>query len=141
MAETFSQVRMDTRGQIEYVRRLIAGESLLEQVVNDHDARSTDSLLDSVLSDMEANEKMPEDTRLGKALLDSILDGPGAHLPTRKDTMWGAINGVTHYADFDRGRTADSTLSASWFGQGATLKAKAVDVAYDMTGMKRAGVN
>lgn len=130
MANLFASVSLDDKGRIEFVRRLIGGESLLEQIASEE----SKTLLDSIVEDTD--KKMPEDTRLGRAIMDSILESPGNHLSTRKDTLFGALNGVTYYADFERGRTADSTLSGAWFGGGADLKAKAVQVAYQMAGKR-----
>ena len=134
MANLFASVSLDDKGRIEFVRRLIGGESYLEQVINDVERSA--SLLDAIVDEHDA-KKMPEDTRLGKAIIESILTSPGNHLPSRKDTLWGAVNGVTYYADFERGRNQDSTLSGAWFGQGAQLKERAVNVAYDLAGVSR----
>ncbi len=136
MAEQFSRVSLDARGRIEFVRRLIGGETVLEQIANDQLAmQSGASLLDSIVDAVDTS-KGPEDSRLGKQIIDSILTSPGSHLPSRMDTLWGAVNGVTHYVDHERGRTTDSTLNQAWFGQGAQMKADAVRVAYDMAGVR-----
>ena len=134
MANLFASVSLDDKGRIEFVRRLIGGESYLEQVINDVERSA--SLLDAIVDEHDA-KKMPEDTRLGKAIIESILTSPGNHLPSRQDTLWGAVNGVTYYSDFERGRNQDSTLSGAWFGQGAQLKERAVNVAYDLAGVSR----
>jgi hypothetical protein len=136
MAELFSKIRLDGQGRIEFVRRLLGGEQVIEQIIAD---QAPDSLLDSVIAETEKQQaakagKLPEETRVGKALIDSILFSPGADLESRENTLWGAINGVTHWVDHQRGRTQDSTLSGAWFGQGAAMKQAAVQVAYDMAG-------
>ena len=133
MARQFAQIRLDGQGRIEFVRRLLGGESILEQIATESTANLLDSIVESHGSDGKRNA---EETRVGRAILDAILESPGAHLDGRKDTLWGAINGVTYYADHERGRTQDSTLSGAWFGQGAELKANAVSVAYDMAGTR-----
>jgi hypothetical protein len=87
------------------------------------------------ISEDEAKKKTPaEETRVGQAIIDSILTSPGSDLDSRNGTLFGAINGVTYFVDHKRGRTQDSTLSGAWFGQGATLKTQAVNVAYQMAG-------
>jgi phage/plasmid-like protein (TIGR03299 family) len=134
MARAFSAVSLDDRGRVEFVRRLLGGESVLEQIANDQHAAATGGLLDAIVA--AEDKRLPEETRLGKNLIDAIVNSPGSDLNTRKDTLWGAVNGVTWYTDYKRGRTQESTLDASWFGQGATLKAKAVQVAYDMKGAR-----
>lgn len=138
MANLFASISLDDRGRVEFIRRLIGGESVLEQIINDQATSALDMAIEQTEAQQAAKAaKMPEETRLGKMLLDSILEGPGQHLASRKDTLWGAVNGVTYYVDHERGRTADSTLDQAWFGQGAALKADAIEVAYDMSGAKR----
>jgi phage/plasmid-like protein (TIGR03299 family) len=133
MASLFSKVSLDSAGRIEFVRRLIGGESVLEQIVSD----SSLSLLEQIAQDEQnKKEKKPEETRLGKSIIDSILTSPGSDLPSRNNTLWGAVNGVTYHVDHERGRTQDSTLSGAWFGDGVRLKAQAVQVAYDMAGVR-----
>lgn len=138
MAEMFASFQVDAKGRIEFLSRLLRGESVVDQIVNDQAAISSGSLLDAIAADAEAAKEKPiEETRLGKALIDAIVNGPGQDLPSRQGTAWGLLNGVTYYVDHERGRTRDSGLSQAWFGQGAELKAQAVDVLYDMTGAKR----
>jgi phage/plasmid-like protein (TIGR03299 family) len=154
MADTFARIELDDKGRIEFVRRLLGGESAIDVLVDDHSrkvdtqrayehaASDPSGYLDSLINDSMAmantsdTSKKPEETRLGKQLLDMIVNSPGNHLDTRANTLWGAVNGVTYYADHERGRTVDSTLNQAWFGQGANLKAQAVQVAYDMAGIR-----
>ena len=49
---------------------------------------------------------------------------PGQDLATAKETLWGAVNAVTYYADHVRSG-AEERLDAAWFGAGSTLKEKA----------------
>lgn len=135
MADFFAKIRLDGQGRIEFVRRLLGGEQIIDQIIAASTSSSPSSLLDEVVEKTEARQKkMPEETRVGKAIIDSILTSPGSSLESRKDTLWGAINGVTYWADHQRGRSQDSTLSGAWFGQGAEMKQQAVQVAYDMAG-------
>jgi phage/plasmid-like protein (TIGR03299 family) len=56
--------------------------------------------------------------------------GKGAELASSKDTAFGLLNSVTEYVDHaKRARTVDHRLESAWFGQGATLKQKALDQA------------
>lgn len=139
MGNAFSDVRLDDRGRVEFIRRLIGGESVLEQIVNDEQTKlqSGASLIDAIAADQDEGKK-PEESRLGKALIDAIVNSPGNSLPSRNGTLWGAVNGVTWYADHSRGNTQESTLNGGWFGAGAQLKQEAVKVAYDMSGARRA---
>jgi len=50
---------------------------------------------------------------------------PGQQLGTAKETLWGAVNAVTYYADHIRSGTDGNRLDSSWFGAGCALKDKA----------------
>ena len=66
----------------------------------------------------------------------SLYDGHGrgAELSAAAGTAWGLLCAVTEYVDHEkRARTPDHRLDSAWFGQGATLKAKALDEALKMT--------
>ena len=57
-------------------------------------------------------------------------DGKGAELASSKATAFGLLNAVTEYVDHERrARSTDHRLESAWFGQGATLKQKALEQA------------
>ena len=57
-------------------------------------------------------------------------DGKGAELASSKATAFGLLNAVTEYVDHQRrARSTDHRLESAWFGQGATLKQKALEQA------------
>ncbi len=49
---------------------------------------------------------------------------PGQDLSSAKETLWGAVNAVTYYADHVRSGAADR-LDSAWFGAGYALKENA----------------
>ena len=56
--------------------------------------------------------------------------GRGSKLESAHNTAWGLLNAVTEYVDHDkRARSVDHRLDSAWFGQGASLKQKALDQA------------
>jgi phage/plasmid-like protein (TIGR03299 family) len=56
--------------------------------------------------------------------------GLGSQLTSAHNTAWGLLNAVTEYVDHHkRARSTDHRLDSAWFGQGATLKQKALDKA------------
>ncbi|MFZ6675567.1 DUF932 domain-containing protein [Undibacterium sp. Xuan67W] len=62
----------------------------------------------------------------------SLYDGQGkgAELASSKTTAFGLLNSVTEYVDHERrARSKDHRLESAWFGQGASLKAKALEQA------------
>lgn len=68
--------------------------------------------------------------RTVKRLTEQLFYAPGADLKSAKDTAWGLLNAVTHDIDFARrARSQDTRLASAWFGQGALIKAKAMEEA------------
>lgn len=56
--------------------------------------------------------------------------GMGSLLSGSRGTAWGLLNSVTEYVDHKRrARSQDYRLDSAWFGQGALLKAKALETA------------
>lgn len=59
--------------------------------------------------------------------------GKGAELASSKGTAFGLLNSVTEFVDHERrARSVDHRLESAWFGQGATLKQKALNQALQM---------
>jgi phage/plasmid-like protein (TIGR03299 family) len=53
--------------------------------------------------------------------------GKGSELTSSKGTAFGLLNSVTEFVDHERrARSVDHRLESAWFGQGATLKQKAL---------------
>lgn len=70
----------------------------------------------------------------GRAILKAAMRSPGSTLDSARGTWWGAVNGVTYYADHEiKTRGAGSRLDSAWFGTGSRLKARAVDLAMQAT--------
>lgn len=56
--------------------------------------------------------------------------GMGAELDSAKGTAWGLLNAVTEFADHHRrARNLEYRRDSAWFGQGASLKQRALDQA------------
>lgn len=67
--------------------------------------------------------------RLTKRMRLIMADSPGSQLPSARGTAWGLVNAVTYDVDFStRSRSNDTRLNAAWFGNGNTLKARALDL-------------
>lgn len=82
---------------------------------------------------LEANEDIKADMlkRNGSRVLYLVNKGPGAELPSSKNTWWGAFNAVTRFYDYDYGQTADARLTSAWFGANASKKRNAFDRAIE----------
>lgn len=145
VARELAKVTIDEKGREEFVTRLLKGESLLDQAMANTTGAGTAGLLDAIVEDQGNGNAHTDGSngteglkRLGKAILESILESPGSDLPGAKGTLWGAVNGVTHYVDHVRGRSDDTRMAAAWFGPGDALKTQAVRVAANMAGLKLA---
>ena len=54
-------------------------------------------------------------------------EGRGSQLCTAQGTAWGLLNAITEYVDHEkRARSNDYRMDSAWFGQGASLKDKAL---------------
>lgn len=82
------------------------------------------------------DEKKNALTRTAQAIKDATVSSPGSNLKSAKGTLWGAINGITYFADHKRGKTQDNRLAASWFGDGERLKNDALNIAIEMAGVR-----
>ncbi len=162
-ANYLTQTKVDPNGQLvkELVLRLV-NPGLFEKVVDRSQVRmGTDggSLLDAIVGDatepsegdkdareilehLEQGRLTEEDLgRVGRGVLNAILDSPGSDLKSAKETMWGVVNGVTYYADHQAGRERDTALQSAWFGQKADMKRDALMLARDYATGKIVTVN
>lgn len=81
---------------------------------------------------VEAGDEAEEDTtckRILPRIVNLFENGKGSNIPGVKGTYWGAYNAVTEYLGYERGTDADRRLDNLWFGQGANLSKKALEVA------------
>jgi phage/plasmid-like protein (TIGR03299 family) len=60
-----------------------------------------------------------------EAIIALFGSAPGQELGSAKETLWGAVNAVTYYADHVRSGAAVDRLDSAWFGAGYALKEKA----------------
>jgi phage/plasmid-like protein (TIGR03299 family) len=67
--------------------------------------------------------------RTGNKILHSYRTAPGQDMASANDTLWGLVNGVTHFVDHVAGRSRDSGLTSAWFGMNGKLKDQAFDQA------------
>ena len=74
--------------------------------------------------------KVVEDlTKNAKAALDVLHTQPGANFG--EGSWWQALNSVTYLTDHKMGRSAESRMQSSWFGQNQDRKMKAVNKAVE----------
>ena len=59
--------------------------------------------------------------------------GKGSELASASGTAWGLLNAVTEFVDHEkRARSQEYRLDSAWFGQGASLKQRALDHALQL---------
>lgn len=86
-----------------------------------------------VFSDPSNPAVLTNERAMTKAMSLYEGQGRGAELASSKGTVFGLLNSVTEYVDHEsRARSTDHRLNSAWFGQGATLKQKALDQALIM---------
>jgi phage/plasmid-like protein (TIGR03299 family) len=87
------------------------------------------------LSDKDIEEGRPPANARYKEInqISSLFHSAQGHdLATAKDTLWGAVNAVTHYVDHVRSTRSVERIDSAWFGTGALLKEKAWQRAMDL---------
>ncbi len=109
-AANLSNVTIDRSDWLDFMGRLMGADNVLDS-------------------------KTAELTRVAADIQEATVMSPGANLVSAKGTLWGAVNGVTYYADHMRGRTQDTRLASAWFGESNLLKSKAMEVALEMAGV------
>lgn len=70
--------------------------------------------------------------KTSELVFEAIERQPGADLKSSKGTWWGALNAVTYVEDHMRNETEHgNALHRAWFGAGANIKSRALDLALD----------
>lgn len=106
-------------------------KELSERRVKTHEAVS---YLLRVFSD----EKKPDSVKASERSMKKVLalfdgHGRGAGLAAAQGTAFGLLNSVTEFVDHERrARSPDHRLESAWFGQGASLKERALEQALMM---------
>ncbi|OAI16465.1 hypothetical protein A1359_07380 [Methylomonas lenta] len=108
--------------------------TLSERKVKSHEAMN---YFLRVLCDVPAGQTEPAALSNERALkkVQGLYDGQGhgAELEAAKGTAWGLLNAVTEYVDHEkRARSSESRMDSAWFGQGATIKQRALDAALQL---------
>ena len=68
-------------------------------------------------------------TKNAKSAMDVLYTQPGANYA--EGSWWQALNSVTYLTDHKMGRSSESRMQSSWFGQNQARKMKAVNKAVE----------
>jgi len=84
---------------------------------------------------LKADEKEEVSTRTEnqiEAIIRLCESGRGNTLPSVRNTLWTAYNGVSEWLGYERGRSQQSRLDSLWFGDSANLNRQALQIALDL---------
>ena len=90
-----------------------------------------------ILLDVEnvVDSELPKKTtNIMDEMFKLIDSGIGQDNPAIRGTFWSAYNGVNEYLNYSKGRSVSNRLDSLWFGTGATLNSKALELAIKMAG-------
>jgi hypothetical protein len=83
----------------------------------------------------KVEEEQEGSTRL-KNIMEEVVKlaeaGRGNELPSVRNTLWTAYNGVSEWLGYNRGRSGDNRLNSLWFGDGASINRRALAAALEM---------
>lgn len=96
-------------------------------VLNLNQPQSEVTILPAVYNDELAEERMKDGKRMLLALEEAYETQPGVQYG--RGTYWQALNAVTYWVDHKRGRTNDTRLNSSWFGDGRRIRERALSIA------------
>ena len=89
-----------------------------------------------LMGDDLLDKKTAQLSTVAQTIQDATISSPGSALSSARGTLWGAVNGVTWYADrLARTRSESNRLFSTWFGTGDELKTKALHAAAELAGI------
>lgn len=102
--------------------RKLAGEPLSPE--------AADSFVQSLLEPYHTSKTLPITESKGYTRIMQLFNGAaiGADIPGVAGTRWAMLNAVTELVDHERGRSANTRLESAWFGTGAALKNRALEL-------------
>lgn len=107
-------------------RFLIQSRKLSGETMNKIEA---DAFVTALLQPFHNSRMALNETRGFKRIME-LFNGQaiGADIPGVMGTRWAMLNAVTELVDHERGRSTNTRLESAWFGTGAVLKNKALEL-------------
>ena len=107
-------------------RFLVQSRKLAGETMGRADA---DAFVTALLEPFHNSRMDLKETRGYKRIMD-LFNGQaiGADIPGVAGTRWAMLNAVTELVDHERGRSTNTRIESAWFGTGAVLKNKALEL-------------
>ena len=101
--------------------RKLAGEPMT--------AEECDSFVAELLKPYHTGKIPVNESRAFKRIIE-LFNGRaiGSDIKGVSGTRWAALNAVTELVDHERGRSDNTRMESAWFGTGATLKNRALEL-------------
>jgi phage/plasmid-like protein (TIGR03299 family) len=92
-------------------------------------AEEADAFVAELLLPWHQSAKDVRESRAFKRVI-ALFNGAaiGSDIDGVKGTRWGMLNAVTELVDHERGRSNSTRVESAWFGTGAAIKARAVEL-------------
>lgn len=84
------------------------------------------------IMEVDGDLEQINNNRIMEKITPLFEQGMGNDMPEVKGTLWTAYNAVTEFLQYHRGEDVGTRLDSLWFGQGAQLNKKALQVAVTM---------
>jgi hypothetical protein len=93
------------------------------------DQAAADAFVSTLLQPYHTSKMELNQTRGYKRIME-LFNGQaiGAGIPGVAGTRWAMLNAVTELVDHERGRSNNTRIESAWFGTGAVLKNKALEL-------------
>ncbi len=102
-----------------------------KRIVNADDLHKYVKIMAGVELETKEEDISTRSKNIMNELLQKMVSGRGNDNPAIKGTWWAALNGVTEYLNWDRGRTTDTRLNSIWFTDGVERNNKALKFALE----------
>lgn len=107
-------------------RFLIQSRKLSKETMGKIEA---DAFVTALLQPFHNSRMALNETRGFKRIME-LFNGQaiGAEIPGVMGTRWAMLNAITELVDHERGRSTNTRMESAWFGTGAVLKNKALEL-------------
>lgn len=84
------------------------------------------------LEEASSEEDLTSGSRVMEKIKENFAKGLGNDMPTVRGTVWAGYNAIQEFLQYSRGENESRRLDSLWFGQGAAMNKKALDVGFEM---------